>query len=236
LGPTRNFGLANVLCAPETLEAIAPSAVLHWAQPDALHPAPKQIAPGAIGVAKGSEQAHLRFLVGAGIAPADAPSLFETAANIGAWGKPLAQCLGRQLAQPGLQLLALPRPPQNLLAARHAGRFAQLEVAMQLFVSNAVRTIRRSSGDPVAIVAAHDNGDLRVTLSSPFDVGVVEGFRWPLHPLDDLADIERRMLRLLDECRVGDVRVIEAAMPDRDENGRTLYLQPRNTARFTASH
>ena len=146
---------------------------------------------------------------------------------------PLTQALGLQLAQPGLQLLALPRPPGGVLAATHLGRFAQLEIALHLFVSHAVRKIRMATGDPSAILAAHDNGELRITLSSPFDESLIEGFCWPLHPLDDLADIELRIVRLLAECRVSDVRVIGAPMSDKDDGGRTLYVHAHNIDEFS---
>ena len=54
----------------------------------------------------------------------------------------------------------------------------------------------------MAILSTHDNGDLRLTMSQPFDDQMVEGFRWPLHPLDDLPAITAMIVELLGACRV----------------------------------
>jgi hypothetical protein len=165
--------------------------------------------------------------VGAGIAPAAAPSFVETAANIGTWGIPLAQLLVKQLAQPGVDLLALPRPPVPLLAAPHAGQRAQLEAAFNLFVSNELRRFRRAVGDPVAVVSAHQVGsggaELRITLSTPFDESLTAGFRWPLDPLDDLDDIAAIIDALFAECRVSDVRTVARVLPDLDARGMPFF-------------
>ena len=67
------------------------------------------------------EEAHLRFLLGAAIAPVAAPTVVETAAQIGAWGVHLARALGAQLAVAGVELLALPRPPLGVLRAAMRG-------------------------------------------------------------------------------------------------------------------
>ena len=163
---------------------------------------------------KPGEQVHLRFLVGPGIAPAIEPALTQTASNIGAWGMPLMRLLTTQLAQAGAEILPMARPPADLLRAAHAGRTAQLETACNLFASNAVRRFRSASGDPVAIISAHDNGELRLTLSQPFDDQMVEGFRWPLHPLDDIVAIMASMTELLDQCRFGRVEIVSRVLPD----------------------
>ena len=225
LGPTRNFGLSGALAAIEALEALSPSAVAAFARapsPDKL----EQLLPAApIAVASRHEQTHLRFIVGAGLTAPESPGFAEVAANIGPWGQECARIVQEQLAAPGLQLLALPRPPLDLLRAAHAGRTAQLEVALSLFASNAVRRFRLAVGDPVAILSAHDDGDVRVTLSSPFADDMVEGFRWPLHPADDLAAVQASICELLAEMRVHDVRIVGHVLPARRTN--TALFHPR---------
>lgn len=223
LGPVRNFGLSNALCSLEALEALdacAVHAALRALQPQALHAA---LPPAALTIVPGREQVELRFLAGAAVTAADAPGFVETAANIGAWGRDFAQAVQRQLATPGLQLLVLPRPPRDLLAAAHAGRLAQLEIALDLFVSNTLRRFRSVVGDPLAIVSTHAGAELRVTLSSPFAEDLTEGYRWPLSPLDDLAYIEAHVLELLRDVRLHDVRVVPEVLPSARTDGSVLF-------------
>lgn len=200
LGKTKNFGIGNALCTLETLDAVRMSEVYAWT--GAAGAARRELPPAALVMENPGEQVHLRFLVGAGIAPANEPALTETASNIGAWGMALTKMLAGQLAQAGAEILPMARPPADLLRASYAGRTAQLETACNLFASNAVRRFRSASGDPVAILSTHDNGDLRLTMSQPFDDQMVEGFRWPLHPLDDLPAITAMIVELLGACRV----------------------------------
>jgi hypothetical protein len=166
---------------------------------------------------------HLRFLVGAGAIPAHALSLAETAAGIGSWGMPLTRALTRQLAQPGLDLLPIPRPPDTVLRAAHSGRRAQIELAFNLFVSNTVREFRASVGDPDVVVSAHhlDAGgaELRVSFSSTIEEGRLEGFRWPLHPLDDVDSIGAEIRMLLEDCRLKCVHWVDTVWPERTANG-----------------
>jgi hypothetical protein len=107
----------------------------------------------------------------------------------------------------------LPRMPQGMMRAPHAGRSTQLDAALHLFVSNTVRRLRMTTGDPTAILSTHDDGDLRLTLSSSFADEMVDGLRWPLAALDDLDAIQRVMAKLLDEVRVSDVRAHPAILP-----------------------
>ena len=100
---------------------------------------------------------------------------------------------------------------------------AQLEAACNLFASNAVRRFRTASGDPVAIISAHDNGELRLTLSQPFDEQMVEGFRWPLHPLDDIAVITAVMNELLSACRVAQIEIAPGVLPDLNPAGTPWF-------------
>lgn len=219
LGPTRNFGLSNALCSLEALESLRPLAIfgaVRSVDPGSIADA---LPPQDIAVAGSHEQAYLRFLVGAGIGPADAPGFTEVAAHIGSWGLDCAKLLAAQLAVPGVQLLVLPRPPKDLIRAPHAGRFAQLEVAFNLFASNGVRRFRMAVGDPMVVVSAHEGGEVRISMSSPFAEELADGFRWPLHPMDDLDEVERLVLGLFADMRVRDVCVIARLLPSMRDNG-----------------
>jgi hypothetical protein len=226
LGPVRNFGLGNALCSLDTIEGVRPSEVYAWTRDTGA--ARRELAPSAIEIAQPGEEVHLRFLVGAGIAPAAAPTLVETASNIGVWGMPVTRALAAQFAQPDVEVLPLARPPVDLLRAGHAGRFAQLDAAFSLFTSNAVRRVRGATGDPLAVVAAHDDGDLRVNLASPFDASLSEGFRWPLHPLDDIAEITASIAGLLAACRVHDVRWVETVLPALNAQGEVWFARAQD--------
>lgn len=213
LGPVRNFGLSNALCSLAALESLSALEIFRAGRNLDAAAIEAQLPPAEISVSPGREQSHLRFIIGAGISAANAPGVAETSANIGAWGMELSKLLGRQLTNPGLQLLVVPRPPRGLLNAAHAGRCAQLDVALNLFVSNTVRRFRTSAGDPSAILSTHDDFDLRLTLSSPYAEDLVDGFRWPLTARDDLDDLQRMILQLLSDVRVTDVRVFPGVLP-----------------------
>jgi len=226
LGPARNFGLSNALCTRETLEALKPSEVYAWTH--AAAGAPRELEPSAIEIVEPGEKVHLRFLAGASITSASEPSFVETASNIGAWGMLLTRELAAQLTQSGIEILPLPRPPLDLLRAAHAGRVAQLDAAFSLFASNAVRRFRSATGDPVAVISAHDDIEIRAGLSSPFDDAAVDGFRWPLHPLDDIDRIVSSMTGLMRECRVNEVHCVERVLPALNTRGTVWFLTPRD--------
>jgi hypothetical protein len=110
-----------------------------------------------------------------------------------------------------------------MLRAGQAGRYAQLETAFNLFASNAVRRLRGGTGDPDAVISAHDDGDIRISLNSPFDPMAIEGFRWPLHPLDDLAGLVDSITGLLNECRVTNVQYSATVLPALNAQGLVWY-------------
>lgn len=229
VGAARNFGLSNALSSLSALERVALSRAYAWARDFKASGASRDIGAEAIDVAPGREQVHLRFLVGAGIAAPTAPSFLETAANIGTWGMPLTRALARQLAQPGLDLLPVPRPPTTILKAAHAGRCVQLELAFNLFVSNTVRQFRSMVGDPTVVLSAHlgeaGMAEIRISMSTGLDDTLLEGFRWPLHPLDELERVVSTITDLLRECRIGDVRVVESVCFDDKARDRPLFIR-----------
>ncbi|HZF22638.1 MAG TPA: hypothetical protein VE030_04125 [Burkholderiales bacterium] len=210
LGRSKNFGLGNALTTAEKLAAVKPSMLYRLARGSGQEGfRPPDLAPQDIEVDSGEECVHLRFLVGAAVAPANAPGFTETAGNIGAWGLPFTQALAAQLGQQGLSLLPIPRPPMNLQRALETGRFALREMEFQLFLGNALRRFRARVGDPDATVASYSDGSVRISLGSPFDASLACEYRWPLYPEDDLGAVGTSIFGLLADCRVETVQVAE---------------------------
>jgi hypothetical protein len=229
LGARRELALGSALVPPDAIDVAALPRVhaaaraLLAASPQALDLAPRAIVPDA------HEGVHLRFLVGTALCAADAPPM--PVGTMGAWATPLAQALSRALAAPGVSVLALPRAPAPLPQALAAGRVAQRELAAQLFVSNALRRMRASVGEPRATISAHrlagGGGELRLSLASPFAPRDAEGYRCPLFPFERAGDAATMLDDLLRDCRVADVRVAPGVHADRhDDTGLTLLFKP----------
>jgi hypothetical protein len=227
LGAGRNFGLGNALCAMETLDCLRPRLLRQWAAQLRSGGSALELEGSTIMVVPGREQVYLRFLVGASVAPAHLPSVTETGANVGAWGVPFTRLLAQQLAQPGLDVLPLARGPVALYLASDAGRAAQIELAFSLFLSNAVRRFRLGVGDPAVVLSAHrtDDGgaEIRVSLSSMFDDSMLEGFRWPLYPPDDINEIVNKIINLLEECRLNDTLSLPTLTGDLNARGGRFF-------------
>lgn len=218
LGGNRQFALAGALPAAEAIDLRALPALLAAASSPA-HP-PLDLSPAPIDARPGGERVHLRFLVGSALAASTAAICGRP--GTGAWGVPLTRALSRAIAVPGTTVAALPRAPQSLPAAVATGRLVQREAAATLFASNALRRMRASFCEPVATISAHrvdgvpSRGELRVSLSSPFDARDAEGFRCPLEPLDRVADVATMLATVLAECRVEDLRWLPGVHGDRD--------------------
>lgn len=232
LGGSQVFALANALVAAAGIDARALPGLVAASRlgssddtfaPIALPKAPVDVPEG--------EAAHLRFVVGSALA---APG-FDLGRNADktAWMRPFALSLGRQLAVPGVSVLALPRPPQSLPAALASGRAAQRDVSAQLFASNAVRQLRASVGEPAAVVSSHraadapGGGELRLSLSSPFEPRDAQGFRCPVYPWERVVDVATMLVELLHDCRVTDIRAVAGVHADRDAlTGGPLLFKP----------
>jgi hypothetical protein len=117
----------------------------------------------------------------------------------------------------------MPRPPAGLYTAAYAGRRAGLEAAFNLFMSNSVRRFRLAVGDPSVTLSSHAGGEARVTLWTPFDDAMAEGFRWPLHPADDLQEIECTIKSMISECRLPEPDVHTSVLPDLTSTGAVLF-------------
>jgi hypothetical protein len=209
----------------DALDAVPPSLLLQWTRSVGDPQADTRAFSGSdLHVAAVDEHAHLRFLVGAGVAPAQAVSFVESASRIGAWGMPVTRALAQQLAQDGLSLLPLPRPPKSLVTAAASGHFALEETRLNLFMSRVLRQLRASAGEPVAVLSVHAGGEVRLGLSSIFDSAVLHGFRWRLGLFDDLDEVVDVLLTLLRDCRIPDVRIVPGLQPACDAQGTAHFL------------
>ncbi len=220
LAGNQSFGLANTLVAAGAIDVEQLPDVLAWRELPDVPASARVLDPAPIMLSTGPETVHLRFIVGSAIAAPDAKLLEDS--SVGKWGIPFTQALGRQLAVPGASMLALPRAPQSLLNALWQGRVAHRDVGAHIFASNAIRKLRASVGEPTAVMSCHrcvdvpGGGEVRLSLSSPFDPRGAEGFRCPLYPLDRVADVVAGLTALMAECRVTDVRVVPGVHGDRD--------------------
>jgi hypothetical protein len=221
LGGNLTFALAAPMVAADALDIPRLPTLLAWQKLSSSNgPVARELHPTPMVVHSNQESVYLRFLIGTAIG-ASAVDVFAGKGG-GEWIMPLAQELSRQLATTGLSVLALPRPPQAPLLALQHGRAAQREVGAQLFASNAIRRFRARVGEPSAVISAHrcpaapGGGELRLSLSSPFDPRQAEGFRCPLFPPDRVVDVATMLVDLLRDCRVTDVRVIAGEQADRD--------------------
>ena len=230
LGGHRQVALAGALCAADAIDVGAlPALMRAAATTDAF--APIDVAPASLLATPGGERVHLRFLVGSALAASTTALVGD--ARVGAWGVPLTRALSQKLATRGASIVALPRAPQSLPAAVATGRAVQREAGATLFASNAVRRIRASIGEPVAVISAHRaagaplGGELRLSLSSPFEPRDAEGFRCPLDGLDRVADVVAMLAEVARDCRIADVRTLSGVHADRDAaTGLTLMFKP----------
>jgi len=205
---SRSFGLANALCSLAALESVPPSRL--FALAGDVAPGVLDLPPAEVQVTTANEQVHLRFLLGAVLTPAHAPSFLETGSAVATWGLALTRELSRQLEVDGLSVLPIPRPPVALLRAPQSGRRAREELAFQAFVSRVLRQFRAQLGEPDVTVAALNSPAIGVRLASTLAEDRGEVHAWFLHPLDDLEDVTASILGLLRECRLDNLRVLPA--------------------------
>lgn len=216
------FALSASLVAVDALDVGALPALLARTllASDESVPVGLDLPPAPIDVDSSIERVHLRFIPGAVLTPPRIDPL--ASATLGRSGIAFAQTIARMLGVTGVSLLALPRPPQRLVAAVQSGRAAQREVAAQVFASNAIRKFRASHGEPTAIISAHrapaapGGGELRLSLSSPFAPKAAEGFRCPIYPYETVQEVGSMLETLLRDCQVTDVRFMGGVQADVD--------------------
>jgi hypothetical protein len=218
----QTFALADTLIAADAIDVRNLPAIYAWRElrggSGAI--APRNLSASPIVVDDRDARVHLRFIVGVAVAARGIDLVADN--GVGKWGMRLTRMLGRALAPQQATVLILPHAPKRLSVALQQGRAAQREVSAQLFASGAIRKMRASVGEPVAVVSAHHafdapaGGELRLSLSSVFDPAQAEGFRCPLYRADQTSDVLNMLLALLQDCRVSDIRVLPGVHPDCD--------------------
>ena len=218
-----NFVLSNAL-APASAFALEklPASLGWWSTASGT---PIAVEKASLPVPANQESVFLRFLVGTALAGPGVDLLIAN--DTGKWGMPFTQAIAKQLGGGTVSLLAMPRPPRSPLAALMQGAAAQREVSLQLFATNAIRKFRSSVGDPEAVISAHrtvDGGEVRLSLSNPFDEKGAEGFRAELKASDRAQDVAVLMQNLLRECNVTSVTVLADVFPDIDSDSKLPML------------
>jgi len=224
LRANQTFALSNALVSPAAFALERLPATLGWWS---LTPgAPVAVERSPMPVPANQESVFLRFLVGTALAGPGVDLLTDR--DTGKWGMPFTQTFARQLGGGSISLLAMPRPAQTPLAALYQGRSAQREVSLQLFASNAIRKFRSGVGEPEAVISAHrmadGSGEVRLSLSNPFDEKGAEGFRAELTATDRAQDVAVLMQDLLRECNVQSVTTLAEVFPDIDAATRLPML------------
>jgi hypothetical protein len=208
LGHCRNFGLSNALTDLGSLENMSWSTLYAITRGEQWHGlAGLDLPPADIAGTENQETVHLRFIVGAALTPGDAPDFVESAGDIGRWGMPLTKLLGSQLGSRDVSLLAIPRPPRGIVDAAKEGWYAAREMGFQLFLSNALRQVRMSTGDPDVMISARSDPSIRICLTSPFDDLFDQTYVWPLALSDDFDTIVDSIFALLNEAKVERIEV-----------------------------
>lgn len=220
--PGAEVFLSGKLVSPETLVGITPAQLYRFTRQlaDAARGLPIDL-PEAPVVFK-EEGVFLRYLVGVAMADAGQTPV-RLGGAVGSWGMPLMKFLGQSLGSEGVTLFPVARPPQTLMQALVTGQESRLELAQQVFASTAIRRLRDADAEPVAVISAHEGGELRFTLSAGTGEGPREGFVWPLSPLDSSTLVVERFVALMTECHVRDVRLAPGLQPDLAD-GRPLFL------------
>lgn len=233
LSGVENFTVSNVLVGASALSNECLANYLNWLQPASLAQE-RNLKPDPIELTAQREAVYLRFLIGSAVVGPKAD--FFTSDNA-KWKKTFNEELIKQMSVQGV--LPLVRSPQALPIALHQGQSAQREISWQLFLSNALRDLRIRAGEPSAVLSSHrcdaGSGEIRVSLSSPFDERFAEGFRCPLYPMDRVEDVQTMLIDLLRDCRVSEIRVLDSIYPDRDTttNG-PLFMRPEIEAKTTS--
>lgn len=209
LGPTENFGISNALATYSMASTIDMTCLFRATRDFGENGmALDLLKPEDIFVESAAEQVHLRYVAGAVMTAANAPTFLETAGTVGRWGMPVSQMFTRQLAEPGLQLLALPRAPMFWYTALAEGAFALEEIRFNLFLTSAIRELRASTGEPQVNITTR-GGHVDIDLASQFDDMQRYAHSWRLHFTDSIERVETSILGLLRDCRVDRIEFLE---------------------------
>ena len=205
---TGTFALANVLTAAEAIDVAALPALRAWRTPARRAgrrdgcPARALRAGAARRSPRGARPCTCASSPGTALARGPAPNCSRTRRSATGACRSRRRCRGSSAATGSRCSRCRARrrgcSPRCRRAGPRSARFRR-----RLFASNAIRKLRASVGEPSAVISAHraagapGGGELRLSLSSPFEPRDAEGFRCPLYPLDRVADVVAMLRGLL---------------------------------------
>ncbi len=166
------------------------------------------LKPEDIILKAGTEQVHLRYLIGLAVGSTKAPKFTETAADISKWGIQFTRKFDELIKFQNAELLAIPRRPVNFVRAVYDGIWATNEIGFQLFLSNALRYTRQRTGEPDVTIATYSDNSIRVRFTSVFDDTFDKTFGWRLSPLDEFSRVVDCIDELLSDCGISNIEVI----------------------------
>lgn len=143
----------------------------------------------------------------------------------------LMQALTKHFSQTGLTLFINPLKPQSILNGLVEGGAMQLTMALDVFASTAIRTIRLQQETVGVVIASQEPGKLMFSFSS-IEQNVrlpVQGFTWELSPLDDIDTIIGNFLSLLSDCQIEQVLLCKNVMSENEH-----YLSYKQAALMEA--
>ena len=207
--------LSGHLLHADTLASVAFSQWFRFGSflTDAARGVPLDLAGSDVPVHE--EGVFVRYLLGVAMQNPDEAPAIRLGGSMGEWGMPFMQQLNEQMKTPGVTLFPIPAVPNVVPEALRQGAALRLDVNMQMWASNIIRKLRAGNAGIAGVAAAHENGELRFTVSSPGDDKNWAAFVWPLAPLDAVERIEENFRALMAECQVEDVRVVGTIQPDR---------------------
>ncbi|WP_246210760.1 hypothetical protein [Vogesella oryzae] len=221
--PGAEVFLSGKLLHPDSVVGISSSQIYRYTRQLADAASGLPLALPAAAITAKDEGVFLRYLIGVAMRDDGAEPPVKLGGSVGAWGVPLMKFLGEELKTDGVTLFPIPRVPMPLMQAIVAANQARLEVALQVFASTQIRKLRDQGEEPVAVVSAHDNGELHFTISAAGNAKDWGGFVWPLAAQDVVGQIETTFRILMLECQVNDVRVVPQVQPEQ-QDGIPLFF------------
>jgi hypothetical protein len=205
--------VSGKLVSPDSVIGLSPVQLFRLTRQlaDAARGIPVELPPATVTVKE--EGVFLRYLTGVAIQEGEcAPVQFD--GKVGAWGVPLMKFIGEQLKTDGVTLFPIPRAPEPLMQALVVGQHARFEIALQVFVSSALRKLRAEGKTPLVRVASHENNEIHFTISDKLAGCDEERFVWPLSPQDAVLSIEAAFRELMLSCQVDEVLVSADVQPE----------------------
>ncbi|ASJ23552.1 hypothetical protein [Laribacter hongkongensis] len=205
--------LGGELLHPDTLAGLSFGQLWQCSQSAGLEGLPQTLAGTPVPVHE--EGVFVRYLLGVALQEAGQPAPVRLGGMVGDWGMLVMRNLTAQLETPKVTLFPIPAVPNLVPEALRQGLALRLDVNLQMWASNIIRKLRKGGVEIVGVAAAHENNEIRFTVSSPGDDKNWSGFVWPLAPLDSVERIGENFRALMSECQVSDVRVLADIQPDR---------------------